>query len=116
MHALAFCALIPIWRGGELAPASRVLDGLPRELPSSGVGAWSLYQLLSFFPQRTLDIIATGRFPDPFSSASPFIPRDYLAGCAHPWATGAHRRLPRRARPLQGGSVRSRTSRFHISA
>jgi len=91
LHALAYCALIPIWRGGELAPASRVLDGLPRELPSSGVGAWSLYQLLSFFPQRTLDIIATGRFPDPFSSASPFIPRDYLAGCAH--AALGHRGL-----------------------
>jgi serine/threonine protein kinase/tetratricopeptide (TPR) repeat protein len=91
LHARAYCALIPVWRYGDLGPASRVLAGLPRELPSSGVGAWSLVQLLSLFPERTLEVLATGRVADPFSSASPFIPRDYIAGCAH--AALGHRQL-----------------------
>jgi serine/threonine protein kinase/tetratricopeptide (TPR) repeat protein len=81
VHGLALCALIPVWRGGDLGPASHVLDVLPAELPTGGDGAWSLLQLLALFPERALALAESGRLGEPFSQ-SPLIPRGWVVGCA----------------------------------
>jgi tetratricopeptide (TPR) repeat protein len=82
VHALVLCALIPFWRHGDASDARRALALLPAELPSSGNGAWSLFQLLALFPDETVRLAAAGRLTEPFSSV-PFIPRSYVVGCAH---------------------------------
>ncbi|BDG05455.1 serine/threonine-protein kinase [Anaeromyxobacter oryzae] len=82
VHGLVLCALVPFWRDGDLAPARHALDQLPRELPSAGNGAWSLFQLLAVFPDEALRLAAQDRLASPFSSR-PLIPRAYVVGAAH---------------------------------
>ena len=85
-HGLVSCAFIPFWRDGDLGPARAALEALPRELPTSATGAASLFQLLALFPEKALDLLASGRIQDPFSAASPnnpFIPRAFVAALAH---------------------------------
>jgi len=41
----------------------------------------SVLQLLTFFPEEAAALAGAGRLPEPFSTA-PFVPRDYVAGCA----------------------------------
>jgi TolB-like protein/Tfp pilus assembly protein PilF len=81
VHAMILAALIPFWRDGDLAPARRALAALPAELPRSGNGAWSLFQLLALLPEEAARLLEAGRVADPFSTG-PFIPRDYVAGQA----------------------------------
>jgi tetratricopeptide (TPR) repeat protein len=81
VHALVLCALVPFWRDGDLEQARRAVDQLPREWPTAGNGAWSLFQLLVLFPDEALRLDAEGRIPSPFSTL-PFVPRSYLLGCA----------------------------------
>jgi TolB-like protein len=81
VHALLLCALVPFWAEGDLAPVRRAVAALPRELPSTGAGSWSLYRALSLLPAETLHLASEGRLPDPFSTA-PFIPRAYVLGAA----------------------------------
>jgi len=80
-HVLALCALVPFWRDGDLAPARRALEMLPRTVPVGGDYAWSFLQLLSLFPEETLERIASGRIAEPFSE-SPLLPRAFVAGTA----------------------------------
>ncbi|MBI5070734.1 MAG: protein kinase [Deltaproteobacteria bacterium] len=81
IHALVLCALIPAWRDGDLAPARRAVEELPRDLPNTGDGAWSLYQLFSLLPEQALAFAEAGRLPEPFST-SPHLPRALLSGTA----------------------------------
>ncbi len=80
-HALVLCALIPAWRDGDLRPARQVVEELPRDLPNTGDGAWSLHQLLSLLPEQALALVEAGRISEPFST-SPHLPRALLVGSA----------------------------------
>ncbi len=82
VHALVLCSLIPFWRDGDASEARRALSLLPEELPSSGNGAWSLFQLLAIFPDEAVRLATSGRLREPFAT-QPFIPRSYVVACAH---------------------------------
>jgi TolB-like protein len=81
VHALLLCALVPFWAQGEIEPVRRAVAALPRELPTAGMGSWSLFRALSLLPDETLRLAADGRLPDPFST-SPFVPRSYVLASA----------------------------------
>ena len=82
VYARVLYSLIPFWRDGDLGPAHRTVAELPAELPTGGIGAWSVLQLFALFPEAALERIAAGRVRDPFSS-DPFAPRAFVAGVAH---------------------------------